>query len=141
MLNATHYDWTAANIKHGREISRKIGGKHFIINTAENGRGPVHYRRWIDRSRHIWRTINIWCNPGLRGLGPAPTTDTANPHVDAYLWINRPGFAQSCSGHKIDWFAPRAFTYARFATSWLRPPRGTHFGHFKRYPPSAFGIP
>ena len=141
MLNATHYDWTAANIKHGREISRKIGGKHFIINTAENGRGPVHYRRWIDRSRHIWRTINVWCNPGLRGLGPAPTTDTANSRVDAYLWINRPGFAQSCSGHKIDWFAPRAFTYARFATSWLRPPRGTRFGHFKRYPPSAFGIP
>ena len=74
MLNATHYDWTAANIKHGLEISRKIGGKHFIVNTAENGRGPVHYRRWIDRSRHIWRTIDIWCNPGLRGLGPLPTT-------------------------------------------------------------------
>ena len=113
MLNATHYDWTAANIRHGLEISRLTGGKHFIINTAENGRGPVHYRRWIDRSRHIWRTINIWCSPGLRGLGPSPTTDTSNPMVDAYLWINRPGFAQSCAGHPIDWYPPRAFTYAR----------------------------
>ena len=79
MLNATHYDWTAANIRHGLEISRLTGGKHFIINTAENGRGPVHYRSWIDRSRHIWRTINIWCNPGLRGLGPPPTTETVQP--------------------------------------------------------------
>jgi endoglucanase len=142
MLNATHYDWTAANIQHGLAISRLLGGKHFVINTAENGRGPVHYKRWIDRSRHIWRRINIWCNPGLRGLGPAPTTATASPaRVDAYLWINRPGFAQSCSGRKIDWFAPRALTYARFATSWIHAPKGTVHGHFKRYPPSAFGIP
>ena len=40
MLNATHYDWTRANIQHGLDISRRVGGKHFIINTAENGRGP-----------------------------------------------------------------------------------------------------
>jgi endoglucanase len=74
MLNVTHYDWTANNIKHGLEISRLTGGKHFIINTAENGRGGVHYKKWISRSRHIWRRITVWCNPGLRGLGPNPTT-------------------------------------------------------------------
>ncbi len=141
LLNATHYDWTAANIEHGLEISRLTGGKHFIINTAENGRGPVHYRNWIDRSRHKWRTINIWCSPGLRGLGKPPTTDTSNPMVDAYLWINRPGFAQSCAGHKIAWFPPRAFAYARWATNWERPPRGTRYGHYKRYPLKVFGIP
>ena len=44
MLNATHYDWTRNNIKYGLELSRLIGGKHFVINTAENGRGPIHYR-------------------------------------------------------------------------------------------------
>jgi endoglucanase len=139
MLNATHYEWTAANIRFGLEVSRLTGGKHFVINTAENGRGPVHYREWIDRSNHIWRTINIWCNPGLRGLGPVPTTDTARPDkVDAYLWINRPGYAQSCSGHKIDWFLPRALSYARYATDWESPPRGTRFGHFEHHPLSAF---
>ena len=98
MLNATHYDWTKANIRHGLAISRRVGGKHFIINTAENGRGPVHYK-----SNH--RVINVWCNPGLRGLGPAPTTETSNPRADAYLWINRPGYAQSCQGRPIAWFA------------------------------------
>jgi len=142
MLNVTHYDWTAANIQHGLEISRLTGGKHFIINTAENGRGPVHYKKWIDRSRHIWRRITVWCNPGLRGLGPAPTTETSHPaKVDAYLWINRPGYAQSCQHRPIAWFMPRALTLARFATDWEKAPPGTEFGHFKDYPLSAFNIP
>jgi endoglucanase len=142
MLNATHYEWTAASIRFGLQVSRMTGGKHFVINTAENGRGPVHYRKWIDRSNHIWRTINVWCNPGLRGLGPPPTTDTSRPDkVDAYLWINRPGYAQSCQGRKIDWFLPRALSYARYATDWESPPRGTRFGHFERHPLSAFGVP
>ncbi len=134
MLNATHYDWTAANIRHGLDISRLVGGKHFIVNTAENGRGPVYYR--VKR-----RTINIWCNPGLRGLGPPPTTTTSNPLADAYLWISRPGYAQSCQKRPIAWYAPRALGYARFATDWEKPPRGTRFGHRKRHPRSAFGIP
>jgi endoglucanase len=142
MLNVTHYDWTRANIEHGLQISRLTGGKHFVINTAENGRGPVHVKRWIDRSRNIWRRITVWCNPGLRGLGPAPTTDTSRPDkVDAYLWINRPGYAQSCQGRPIAWFMPRALTLARFATDWEAPPRGTVFGHFKRYPLKVFNIP
>jgi endoglucanase len=134
MLNATHSDWTRANIRHGLEISRRTGGKHFVINTAENGRGPVHYRR--NRRR-----ITVWCNPGLRGLGPPPTTSTAHPKVDAYLWINRPGYAQSCQGRPIAWYPPRALAYARFATDWERPPRGTRYGHRKRYPLRAFGVP
>jgi endoglucanase len=134
MLNATHQDWTRANIQHGLDISRRIGGKHFIINTAENGRGPVHYRRG-------YRRITVWCNPGLRGLGPAPTTETAHPKVDAYLWINRPGYAQICQGRPIAWYLPRALSYARYATNWLSPPKGARFGHLKRYPLSKFNIP
>lgn len=141
MLNASHFDWTAANIQYGLDISRRTGGKHFIVNTAENGRGPVHYRKTINRRRHISRTINIWCNPGLRGLGPPPTTITSNPAADAYLWISRPGFAQACSGRPIRWYAPRALSYSRLATDWEKPPRGTRLGHFKRYPRRAFGIP
>jgi endoglucanase len=135
MLNATHQDWTRANIRHGLDISRRVGGKPFVINTAENGRGPVHYRR------SNGRRITVWCNPGLRGLGPPPTTNTSHPKVDAYLWINRPGYAQGCAGQRIDWFAPRALTYARFATNWESAPPGTRYGHRKRYPRSVFGVP
>jgi endoglucanase len=122
MLNATHYDWTRNNVKHGLEISRLTGGKHFIINTAENGRGPIHY--YLDNGRRI----TVWCNPSRRGLGPAPTTNTSNPMVDAYLWVNRPGYAQSCQHRAIAWYPPRALSYARYATSWEAPPPGTKNG-------------
>jgi endoglucanase len=123
MLNATHQDWTRANIQHGLDISRRTGGKHFVINTAENGRGPVH------RRLPNGRRLTVWCNPPGRGLGPPPTTNTANPMVDAYLWINRPGYAQSCQRRPIAWYPPRALEYARWATTWEAPPKGTHNGH------------
>jgi endoglucanase len=135
MLNATHYDWTRANIQYGLEVSRRTGGKHFVINTAENGRGPVHVRQANGRR------LTVWCNPGLRGLGPPPTTNTSHPKVDAYLWINRPGYAQSCQGRKIAWYLPRALSYARYATTWESPPKGTSFGHYKRPSRRALRIP
>ena len=121
MLNATHYDWTSNNIKFGLQVSRLTGGKHFVINTAENGRGPIHYRLANGRR------INVWCNPGLRGLGTPPTTDTSNPMADAYLWINRPGFAQSCQHRPIAWYPPaRSPTRAgRRTGSARRPARST----------------
>jgi endoglucanase len=125
MLNATHQDWTSQNVEHGLEISRLTGGKHFVINTAENGRGPIHH--------HVsnGRRITVWCNPPNRGLGPPPTTDTSNPMVDAYLWINRPGYAQSCQHKPIKWSPPRALSYARYATRWEAPPRGSTGGFLR----------
>lgn len=134
MLNVTHKDWTAANVKHGLAISRLTGGKHFIVNTSENGRGPVHYRRWISRKDpKIWRRINVWCHAQKRGLGPAPTTDTLRPDVvDAYLYINRPGYsAGSCNGGPLpigSWWADRALDLARYSTEWEREPRGYSLG-------------
>jgi endoglucanase len=137
MLNVTHHDWTSANISYGLEISRLVGDKPFVVNTAHNGRGPLHYRRWINRSRGKWRRINVWCHPGLRGLGPPPTTLTAHPKVDAYLYINRPGYSGgSCNGGPMPvgtWWPERALMYARLATDWESPPPGTRYGHFERY--------
>jgi endoglucanase len=122
MLNATHNDWTRANIQYGLKLSKLVGGKHFIINTAENGRGPIHKR--LPNGRRL----TVWCNPPKRGLGPPPTTDTSNPMADAYLWVNRPGYAQSCQGRAIAWYLPRALSYAKYATSWEAPPPGTKNG-------------
>ncbi len=131
MLNVTHYDWTQANIRHGLDLSRRIGGKPFIINTATNGRGPVHWRNARGRRQ------NAWCHPLRRGLGPPPTTATQHPKVDAYMWINRPGYSGgSCNGGPLPvgaWWPERALTLARYATDWIRPPRGTRFGLFRRY--------
>jgi endoglucanase len=122
MLNATHYDWTRANIAYGLKLSKLVGGKHFIINTAENGRGPIH------RRLPNGRRLTVWCNPPNRGLGPAPTTNTSNSMVDAYLWVNRPGYAQSCQHRPIAWYPKRALSYAKYATSWESPPPGTKDG-------------
>jgi endoglucanase len=143
MLNVTHHDWTRANVQHGLEISRLVGGKHFIVNTSYNGRGPIHYRRWINRSRHIWRTINVWCHPGLRGLGPPPTTATSNPLVDAYMYINRPGYsAGACNGGPLPigtWWPDRGLMYAKYATDWEGPPPGTRYGLFGHHSLRALG--
>jgi endoglucanase len=143
MLNVTHHDWTRNNVRHGLEISRLVGGKHFIVNTSYNGRGPLHYRKWISRSKHMWRRINVWCHPGLRGLGPAPTTATAHPLVDAYMYINRPGYsAGACNGGPLPvgtWWPERALMYARYATGWEAAPRGTSHGHYRRYSLRALG--
>jgi endoglucanase len=137
MLNVTHHDWTRENVKHGLEISRMVGGKPFVINTSYNGRGPLHYKKWINRSKHMWRTVNVWCNPGLRGLGPPPTLATANGKVDAYLYINRPGYsAGSCNGGPLPvgtWWPARGLMYAQYATNWETAPQGTRYGHFKHY--------
>jgi endoglucanase len=129
MLNVTHHDWTSANIRHGLAISRRVGGKPFIVNTSFNGRGPIHLRSGR-------RIRNVWCNPPNRGLGIAPTTATAHALVDAYMWINRPGYsAGACNGGPTpvgSWWPERALMYARLRTDWLSPPRGTKNGFVRR---------
>lgn len=57
---------------------------HFVIDTSRNGRGP-----WSTTTPYPDK--QDWCNPPGRGLGVAPTADTGNPLVDAYLWIKVPG--------------------------------------------------
>jgi endoglucanase len=84
-LNATHFDWTKNEIRYGEKISRLTGGKHFVVNTGENGRGPK-------RPRDIVHAGNeVLCNPPGRGLGPLPTASTGYPNVDMFAWTTNPG--------------------------------------------------
>jgi endoglucanase len=140
MLNVTHFDWTANNIRHGYDVSRRVGGKPFIVSTAYNGRGPVHLKAVIG-GRH--RRLNVWCNPLMRGLGPPPTTATGYPSVDAFMWIGRPGYsAGACNGGPLPvgaWWLRRALMFSRFATTWMRPPRGTRNGLYGRHSPRELG--
>src|SRR5437763_266259 len=88
-LNATHFDWTANEVAYGRRLSRLVGDKHFIVNTAMNGRGP-----------QITRTgFHVWCNPSGRALGPLPTLRTGDHLVDAFFWLLEPGLSSgTCNG-------------------------------------------
>lgn len=89
-LNSTHFDWTSTEIHYGQEISDLLGGVHFIVNTGENGRGPLRPR---DRVLH---GNEVLCNPPGRGLGPLSLTDdvaqqTDYANVDGLLWFSNPG--------------------------------------------------
>jgi endoglucanase len=98
MLNVTHFDTTRNNVRYGLQLSRLVGGKNFVINTDENGNGPLRYRRYSKRNQY--RSVYVWCNPKNSALGQPPTTQTEHPQVDAYLWISRPG---ASAGPCTDW--------------------------------------
>lgn len=118
-LNATHQDWTARNVAYGRKLSRLVGGKRFVVNTSHNGNGPLHRKVWINRRKHIWRIANTWCNPPNSVLGERPTTATGHAAVDAYLWIERPGYSNgSCNGGPAKagaWWRAKALAMAEGA--------------------------
>jgi len=54
-----------------------------VVDTSRNGAGPVSGTE-VDGGP-------AWCNPPGRRLGQAPTSDTGEPRVDAFLWVKRPG--------------------------------------------------
>jgi len=93
--NATHQDWTSREIRYGQAISRRTGGRHFVVNTATNGRGPLvpHSRVRFGNSLH--------CNPRGRGLGPKPTGNPPTRYhaLDGFFWIGNPGRSAGDCGH------------------------------------------
>jgi hypothetical protein len=107
-LDATHYDSTARQIRFGRSIAQRLAtagipGRHFVINTAENGH-PFKYHQY-----HGKDYANAPVCHGLEAkpcvaLGIPPTWQVAEArwklssgirslaarYVDAYLWFGRP---------------------------------------------------
>jgi endoglucanase len=91
--NDTHFAWTISEIRWADKVSRMTHGAHFIVNTADNGRGPKL------NPDPVRQGIEDLCNPPGRGLGPPPTTHTGFRRVDAFLWTGVPGnSAGSCRG-------------------------------------------
>tara|TARA_B100001964_G_scaffold62137_1_gene70732 strand:+ start:236 stop:1075 length:840 start_codon:yes stop_codon:yes gene_type:complete len=74
-VNTSNFYATTTCYNYGRDISRKLGGKHFVIDTSRNGNGA--------NKEHF--------NPYGRSIGEYPTTQTCDEIVDAYLWIKVPG--------------------------------------------------
>ena len=99
-LNVSNYKATATEIKYGKEISKRVGGKHFVIDTSRNGNGPPVKECKVPDSEACW------CNPPGRALGSPPTTETSDKLVDAYLWLKKPAESDGkCNG------GPRAGEY------------------------------
>lgn len=116
--NDTHMNWTVDEVRWGDKVSQLTGGTHFIVNTADNGRGPK-------RNPHPTRQGNEdLCNPPGRGTGPTDTTDTGFPAVDAFLWEHVPGSSSgSCNGGTPSgtFFLARGLTEAANANDRLGP--------------------
>ncbi|MBW3578266.1 MAG: glycoside hydrolase family 6 protein [Actinobacteria bacterium] len=105
-LNVSNFHVSADEIAYGTTISDAIGGKTFVVDTSRNGLGPS-----TDPNEP-------WCNPLGRALGTPPTAATGNGHVDAFLWIKRPGESDgTCKGGPPagQWWKDYAFGLAERA--------------------------
>ncbi|MDT0484768.1 glycoside hydrolase family 6 protein [Streptomyces doebereineriae] len=105
-VNVSNFYSTKDSITYGKQLSAKVGNKHFVIDTSRNGNGP--YKDGDENER--------WCNPPGRALGETPTIKTADPLVDAYLWVKRPGESDGeCKGgpQAGQWWADYALKLAR----------------------------
>src|SRR3954465_10821925 len=83
-LNISNFLGNSVNIAYGTEVSKRVGGKHFIIDTSRNG--------------VITERAGNWCDPKGQRVGTRPTSQTGNPLVDAYLWIKTPGESDGTCG-------------------------------------------
>lgn len=139
-LDITHYTKTPANIDHGsaivQELARRgIKGKHFVIDTADSGRGYT-YAQWAqkfgtsgyDNSRNCASRLATLCN----ALGVPPTWRVgstayaralhlsssqllrAKRNVDAYVWLTRPWMYNQASPYQQGKAIPAA-RYTPFA--------------------------
>jgi endoglucanase len=82
-LNISNFDPIATEQAYGDTLGTLLGGKHYVIDTSRNGRGPAP----------------TWCNPPGQALGVHPSASTSGRYSDAYLWIKRPGESDgTCNG-------------------------------------------
>jgi hypothetical protein len=90
--NDTHLEWTINEERWATAISRRTHHAHFIVNTAENGRGPL-----LNKNPATQGNEDL-CNPPGRGLGPTTTTHTGFRYADAWMWTHPPGNSSGCGG-------------------------------------------
>ncbi|MFJ3665974.1 glycoside hydrolase family 6 protein [Streptomyces sp. NPDC090106] len=105
-VNVSNFYSTEDSIAYGKQLSAKVGGKPFVIDTSRNGNGPYTGGDAAER----------WCNPPGRALGETPTTKTADGLVDAYVWVKRPGESDGeCKGGPKagQWWAAYALKLAQ----------------------------
>jgi endoglucanase len=137
-VNSTHFDWTTKEVAYGQAISRRLGGVHFVVNTGENGQGPL-----APTSRKLYGNEKL-CNPPGRGLGPL-SVQTGYTDVDGFLWFtnpggsagDRPGCGRGAPPTAVFWPA-RAVSLVRHADFHITGPREhlLHDGAYVPYDPA-----
>ena len=140
MLNATHYDWTAANIEHGLEISRLTGGQalHHQHGRERPRAGALPQ---LDRSQPPqWRRSTSGAARAC--AASASRRPRTRPTRCGRLPLDQPARLRAVLRRPQDRLVPAAGVHLRALGHHLgEAAAGTRFGHYKRYPPSVFGIP
>lgn len=111
-LNTSEYDTTSSELEYGARLVQALAkagipGKHFVLNTAENGAGFLNgdYPGDANHPRVCSSPHDRLCVT----LGIPPTTQVASPrwhlsgadaslasrYVDAYVWAGRPWLGDS----------------------------------------------
>jgi len=108
-LGATHYSGTADNVAYGQQLvaalaAAGVPGRHFVIDTADNGRPFTWLQYWAAHPRGDFdnaQTCRTLAQQRCDTLGipptwqvapylPAALQDAGAALVDGYLWFGRP---------------------------------------------------
>ena len=68
--NVSNFMTTDAEATYGAQVSAKLEGKHFVIDTSRNANGPTGY--------------NQSCTPAGRAVGAKSTPNPGNRRADAH---------------------------------------------------------
>jgi endoglucanase len=84
--NVSNFMATSDEVSYDKQVLSALGSPanlHIVVDTSRNGNGPA--------------AGDPWCDPSGRALGQAPTANTGDPAVDAFLWVKPPGEADGCA--------------------------------------------
>ncbi|MGW2825388.1 glycoside hydrolase family 6 protein [Streptomyces sp. NPDC001443] len=100
--NVSNFHRTADEIAYDRAVLDALGGPAglgAVIDTSRNGNGAP--------------ADGQWCDPDGRKIGRAPTLNTGEGRIDAYLWVKLPGESDGCKGEPGTFSASYAYDLAR----------------------------
>ncbi|MFE2533908.1 glycoside hydrolase family 6 protein [Streptomyces sp. NPDC059371] len=100
--NVSNFNRTADETAYDRRVLAALGGPPglgAVVDTSRNGNGAA--------------PGGEWCDPPGRRIGPAPTLNTGESGIDAYLWVKPPGESDGCRGEPGTFSAEYAYELAR----------------------------
>ncbi|WP_371674603.1 glycoside hydrolase family 6 protein [Streptomyces sp. NBC_00289] len=100
--NVSNFHLTSDEIAYDRRVLDALGGPAglgAVIDTSRNGNGAP--------------ADGEWCDPSGRRIGRAPSLDTGEARIDAYLWVKLPGESDGCKGTPGTFTPSYAYELAR----------------------------
>ncbi|WP_280888481.1 glycoside hydrolase family 6 protein [Streptomyces sp. LBL] len=100
--NVSNFHRTADEIAYDRQVLDALGGPASlgaVIDTSRNGNGAP--------------ADGEWCDPSGRKIGRAPTLNTGEARIDAFLWVKLPGESDGCKGSPGAFSPSYAYDLAR----------------------------